>query len=115
MARISIKPLSVNAAYRGRRFATSALIQYKKDLGYLLPKMDVPTGKLAVRYVFGLSSKGADGDNLIKAFQDCIADQYGFDDKVIYKWEIEKVDVKKGAEFIDFAITPFLPDTENTA
>lgn len=107
MQKINIKPISVNEAYRGRRFATPLLKRYKKDLNYLLPKIKIPKGKLVVHYVFGLSSKRADGDNLIKAFQDCLADIYGFNDNQIYRWEVEKRDVKKGEEFIEFSISEF--------
>ncbi len=103
--KISIKPLSINQAYRGRRFSTPELKTYKETLKYLLPKLEIPPkGRLAVKYVFGLSSKGSDGDNLIKAFQDCIAEQYGFNDNRIYRWVVDKEDVAKGEEFIDFDI-----------
>ena len=105
MVRIDLKPLSVNDAYRGRRFATKELTQYKSDLGWLLPKMEVPKGPLAVRYVFGLSSIGADGDNCIKAFQDVIAEHYGFNDRVIYHWDVTKVDVPRGKEFVEFELS----------
>jgi Holliday junction resolvase RusA-like endonuclease len=96
--RIQIKPLSMNQAYRGRRFKTPDLKQYQKDLNTLLPKLDIPDGKLEVEYIFGLSSKGSDYDNCIKAFQDCLQDKYGFNDNKIYKATVEKVDVKKGEE-----------------
>jgi Holliday junction resolvase RusA-like endonuclease len=105
MARIDIKPISVNEAYRGRRFATKELTQYKSDLGWLLPKMVVPDGPLAAKYVFGVSSKTSDGDNLIKAFQDAIAEHYGFNDKRIYRWDVTKVDVPKGKEFVEFELS----------
>lgn len=107
MKKIKIKALSVNQAYQGRRFRTPAMKQYQELLAYMLPKMRVPEGKLAVRYVFGLSSKNADGDNLIKAFQDCLSETYGFNDKMIYAWDVRKVDVKKGEEFISFEIKEY--------
>lgn len=105
MARIDIKPLSVNEAYRGRRFATAELTQYKRDLGWLLPRMEVPNGPLSARYVFGLSSIGADVDNCVKAFQDAIAEHYGFDDRVIYHLDVTKVDVSRGKEFVEFELS----------
>ena len=105
MRRIDIKPISINEAYRGRRFATSKLKDFKKDIFRLLPKLELRTfKKLSVKYTFGVSSKGSDGDNLIKAFQDCLAEAYGFNDNKIYKWEIQKVDVKKGKEYIEFEV-----------
>ncbi|MFZ2151648.1 MAG: RusA family crossover junction endodeoxyribonuclease [Minisyncoccia bacterium] len=104
MHRIAIKPLSVNEAYRGRRFATNSLKTYKKALSLLLPKIIVPSSNLRVSYRFGVSSHASDADNCIKALQDALAEQYGFNDKKIYRIEVEKVDVKKGSEFLEFDI-----------
>lgn len=105
MIRLKIKPLSLNSAYRGRRFSTPALSEFKEMIHYLCPKMVIPKGKLKVKYIFGVSSKNSDGDNLIKCLQDGLADKYGFNDKTIYKWDVEKVDVPKGKEFIEFEIS----------
>ena len=107
LKKIKIKPLSINEAYRGRRFKTKSLEVYKESLKYLLPKMSVTEGKLSVTYVFGVSSKGSDGDNLIKAFQDCVAEQYGFNDNKIYEWYVKKTDVEKGEEFVEFDIKAY--------
>ena len=104
MIHLDIKPLSVNKAYRGRRFASKDLKSFKDKLAYILPKLKVPKGRLQVEYIFGVSSKGSDGDNLIKAFQDCLSEIYGFNDNQIYSWKIAKVIVKKGEEFIEFKI-----------
>ncbi len=104
---INIKPLSVNEAFQGRRFKTNKYKQYEHDLLYLLPKIKVPEGKLKVYYEFGLSNKNADGDNCIKQFQDIISKKYNFNDKQIYKWEVIKVDVKKGEEYIKFKINGY--------
>ncbi len=105
MILVKIKPLSVNNAWRGRRFKTNEYKQYEEDLNKILPSIKVPEGKLEVFYRFGLSSKNADGDNCIKQFQDIISKKYNFNDKNIYKWTIEKEDVKKGDEFVEFKIT----------
>lgn len=105
MVTIQIKPLSTNAAWRGRRFPTTAYQVYQHDLAYLLPSSyDIPEGKLRVQYTFGVSSKTFDYDNAIKQFQDSLCKKYCFDDRRIYKAEIEKVDVEKGQEFISFSI-----------
>jgi Holliday junction resolvase RusA-like endonuclease len=103
--RVEIK-LSVNEAHQGRRFRTPELIAYQQELAYRLPKIEVAKGKLALRYIFGVSSKNADGDNLIKAFQDALADHYGFNDRDIYHWEVEKRIVPKGEEFVEFELCP---------
>lgn len=104
---IPIKPLSVNESYQGRRFSTPKLKAYKETLGYLLPPLIIPKGKLAVRYEFGVSSKMADGDNLVKSFQDTLCEKYGFNDRDIYRWEVEKVIVPKGEEYAAFEIKHF--------
>lgn len=103
--KIKVKPLSLNQAYYGRRFATEELIGFKELVWYELPNIKIPTGKLKAKYVFGVSTKNCDGDNCIKAFQDILATKYGFNDKIIYKWDVEKIDVEKGAEFIEFELT----------
>ena len=104
MHKIKTKPLSVNEAYRGRRFATDSLTTYKNALTLALPKINVPDAFLKVFYRFGVSSRASDGDNLIKAFQDCLSEQYGFNDNKIYHWTIEKVIVPRGKEYIEFSI-----------
>jgi Holliday junction resolvase RusA-like endonuclease len=108
MVHLDIKALSVNDSYQGRRFSTPELKNYKQHLSLLLPKIEVPKGNLSVYYIFGVSSKAADGDNLIKSFQDTISEHYGFNDNKIYEWHVKKVDVAKGKEFIDFDIYPHL-------
>lgn len=111
MVRLDLKPLSLNNAYRGRRFKTAELSRFHDDVARLLPRDPMwPTtadGKLAVRYRFGVSSKNSDVDNLVKVFQDALAECYGFNDKRIYEFHVTKVDVPKGHEFIEFEIRPF--------
>src|ERR1035437_5937218 len=106
MHRVPIKPLSVNRSYQGRRFATPELKAYKEVLGYLLPVMKVPMGQLKVHYIFGVSSKASDGDNLIKSFQDTLCEKYGFNDRDIYHWDVTKKIVPKGEEYVAFEINP---------
>lgn len=104
MHRVNIKPLSVNEAYRGRRFKTKEKVQYDRDVSIQLPRLEVLSGNLEVRYVFGVSSHGSDCDNLIKSFQDCLSACYGFNDNKIIKITAEKVYVAKGNEYIEFDI-----------
>jgi len=100
---IEIKPLSINQAWKGRRFKTEAYKDFEATLFLLLPKkIKIPEGKLEANYLFGVSSKNCDYDNFIKAFQDILSKKYNFNDKKIYRGIIEKVDVKKGSEFIQF-------------
>jgi Holliday junction resolvase RusA-like endonuclease len=105
VVKISIAALSVNKSYRGRRFATPELKAFKETLGYLLPKqLKTPIGKMEIRFIFGVSSKSSDLDNLLKATIDTIADFYMFNDKKIYKINAEKKDVPRGKEYIKFSI-----------
>lgn len=107
MYRLQIKPLSLNHAYRGRRFETPELRDFKNEMSLLLPRqIEIPEGNMCIYFRFGVSSKNADGDNLIKCAQDSIAECYGFNDKRVYEWHIVKEDVKKGEEFIEFHLYP---------
>lgn len=104
MIEVPIKPMSVNRAWRGRRFRSKEYIQYAKDLLVLLPRFKVPEGKLEIVYIFGFSNKRQDYDGAIKQFQDVLQEAYEFDDNRIYKATIIKTVVKKGSEFIRFDI-----------
>lgn len=113
MIRIPIKPLSVNRSYQGRRFATPELKAYKEELSWQLPVLNLPVGKLKVHYIFGVSSRAADGDNFIKSFQDTLCEKYGFNDRDIYEWHVEKVIVPKGKEYAAFEISILDPLTHS--
>lgn len=101
---IPVKPLSVNAAYTGKRHRTKAYNAFKKEVLLRLRPMKLPKPPYEVSYVFAVSNKGFDGDNGIKQIQDILSQKYGFNDNQIYKWNVEKVIVKKGNEYIKFDI-----------
>jgi Holliday junction resolvase RusA-like endonuclease len=102
--KVSIKPLTVNKAWQGKRFKTPKYKAYEKELLLKLRPLSVPEGKLMLIVVFGVSSKLSDWDNPVKPFQDCLQKKYGFDDRRIYEASVKKMDVKKGEEFIEFEI-----------
>lgn len=104
---VSVKPLSVNEAYTGRRFATDSLKAFRKELGFALKPIQLPPPPYAIHFVFGQSNPGADWDGGIKAAQDVIAKRYGFNDKLIRKGTVEIDLVEKGKEYISFNITHF--------
>ena len=106
MHKINIKPLSVNAAWRGRRFPTDDYKYYKIELGLLLPIITVPEGLLEVYYEFGINM-AMDWDSPIKQFQDILQNQYGFNDNQIYKATVLKVPVTRGDEYIKFNIKSY--------
>ena len=78
----------------------------------ILPNLKVLEGELSLKLEFGLSTRSADIDNPIKCFVDCLQKAYGFDDKMIYKLQVEKVIVKRGKEYIDFTIKGLAKTTE---
>jgi len=108
MKKILLKPLSVNEAWKGRRYKTDKYKSYEVALLFLLPNdIVVPEGKLELRLRFGFSSKNADVDNPTKVFIDVLQRKFGFNDKRIYRLVQEKVDVKKRNEFIEFQIKKY--------
>jgi Holliday junction resolvase RusA-like endonuclease len=101
-----IKPLSVNDAWKGRRFKTDSYKNYEKELLLILPDIDIPDGDLAIFLQFGFSSSGSDWDNPIKPFVDVLQKKYGFNDSRIHMAVVNKVKVKKGKEYIRWVLSP---------
>lgn len=104
MNKIDIKPLSVNEAWKGRRYKTEKYDKYIHDLLFLLPPIKLPLPPYALYLVVGYSNSASDIDNCLKPFVDCLQKKYGFNDKLIYSLFIQKEIVKKGKEFISFSI-----------
>lgn len=105
MIKVNIKPLSVNCAWKGRRFKTPEYESYERSVLLMLPKnIDIPEPPYSITLEFGVSSKLSDWDNPIKPFQDILCKKYGIDDRDIYKGTASKVLVKKGEEFVKFKI-----------
>ena len=106
MIQLDIKPLSVNKAWKGRRFRTSDYKAYQLEMMLVLPKgLKVPDGRLKLEIEYGFSNVLSDVDNPCKLFIDCLQTKYGFNDKMIYELHQVKTIVKKGDEFIRFRIT----------
>lgn len=107
-ARVDIKPLSVNGAWKGKRFKTDEYKVYSTAVTLLLPnKIIVPDGLLRVYYEFGLSSNGGDWDNPVKPLQDILQEKYKFNDSRIMEATVKKVIVPKGKEYIQFRFEEF--------
>lgn len=103
MIKIDIKPLSVNCAWKGRRYKTKKYREYENSLLFLMPRFKVPKGKLKVSFVFGMSSS-SDIDNPLKLILDIMQVKYNFDDKDIYILNVEKIVVNAGKEYFEFNI-----------
>lgn len=104
MIRIDITPLSVNRAYKGRKFKTPEYKAYEKHILLLLPPYKLPPPPYSIQFEFGLSSPLADWDNPVKPLQDILQKKYGFNDKDIVRAIVDKVRVDKGNEYFKFKI-----------
>jgi Holliday junction resolvase RusA-like endonuclease len=108
MTRLNIKPLSVNQVWQGKRFKTKAYKDYEKELMLRLKPMKIGEGRLSLSVFVGLSSKNADADNVLKPLIDILQKKYGFNDRQIYRLTVEKEDVSKGQEYIEFTFSEFV-------
>jgi Holliday junction resolvase RusA-like endonuclease len=100
MAKVNIKPLSVNECWQGRRFKTEKYKSYELECIYLLPNNIDITNKLNIE--FGMSSKLSDIDNPLKPFLDILQKKYGINDRNITELTVKKTVVTKGNEYIFF-------------
>lgn len=96
---LSIKPLSVNKCWQGRRFKTQEYKAYEKEVLMRLPAAKVPEPPYKVYYEFGMSNMQSDWDNPCKPTQDILQKKYGFNDRDIIEAHVKKVKVKKGEEY----------------
>jgi Holliday junction resolvase RusA-like endonuclease len=100
---VKVKPLSVNDAWKGRRYKTDAYKQYEQYLLWTLPKIDIPEPPYQIEIEFGVS-KSFDIDNGVKPFLDILQKKFLFNDKDVYSLNLKKVIASKGFEFIRFSI-----------
>lgn len=106
MIKLQIKPLSINEAYRGRRFRTPQYDTYIRQMMFALPdKLAIPQSNIKIFIEFGYSSHASDIDNGLKCFIDCLQKKYGFNDKLITELNVRKIKVEKSKEHIIFEIT----------
>lgn len=90
-----LKPISINAAWQGRRFRTEAYKQFKKDFCRLIRKTEAVEGvDLEVALRIGLEKKSyarSDIDNFLKPICDAIVEAGIIkDDRYIKKLTVEK-------------------------
>lgn len=104
MIKVNIKPLSVNDAWKGKRFKTKEYSIYEKNVLFLLPKITIGAAPYCLSIDFYFSSEASDIDNPLKPFIDVLQKKYGINDKQINKLIVEKFKVKKGSECICFRI-----------
>ena len=108
MHRIAQKPLSVNRAYKGRKYKTPDYTMFAESVWYRLLQLDPakpPEGAKFAHYRWGFSSKNSDTDNPTKVFQDILTKFWGFRaDTDIEFIILERAIVPKGEEYIEFHI-----------
>lgn len=97
MIKIELKPVSVNEAFKGRRFKTEICEDYENDFFKVAPKREMIKGKIEIEYKFYMVNHGlSDYDNYIKITQDLLVKcGYIEDDRKIYKATIYKIPSKK--------------------
>ena len=105
--RVNVKPLSVNEAWKGRRYKTDKYLAYETELFYKLPKITLPKPPYEVYFRFGFSSMSSDWDNPVKPTQDVLSKKYGFNDKLIKRAVVETEKVKRGDEYFEFEIKTY--------
>lgn len=98
--KVNIAPLSVNKAWKGRRFKTDSYLKFEHDMMYLLPKFKMPSPPYSISIHYGFSSTLSDLDNPTKLVIDIMQKKYNFNDKDIFELILTKEIVNKGNEFI---------------
>lgn len=105
MRKLTIKPFSVNDAWKGKRYRTNAYKLYKDALNCILEPMPIPEGNIKLELVFGFQTNGSDIDNPVKCFTDVISEYYGFNDNRITELHVIKKKAGRGKEYILYNIT----------
>ena len=105
MTTIYIRPMSVNDAWKGRRFKTDRYKVYISNLLLMLPLIkNFPEPPYKIYLKFGQSTVLADWDNPIKPFCDILQTKYAFNDRDIMSAIVDKEIVPKGKEYCSFLI-----------
>jgi Holliday junction resolvase RusA-like endonuclease len=105
MVRINLPPLSVNKAWKGKRYKTNDYIKFEKNCLLLIPMQKIGNKPLELIINYGFSSKGSDIDNPNKLIIDILSKKLCFNDNLIYKITITKEIVAKGKEFFEYTLS----------
>jgi hypothetical protein len=111
--KVMIKPMSVNDAWKGRRFKSPEYHSYQNVLLLTLPAgLKLPPAPYEIRFIWGFSNDASDVDNPCKPFMDILQKKYGFNDSKVHRLVQEKEIVPKGEEFVEFSISTYLRGKE---
>lgn len=109
---LATTPLSVNAAWRGRRFKTDEYLWYEREINKLVklnPPAEPIEGLIEIHFTFHLKHhKTTDYDNLLKPLQD-VLQKCGviIEDRFIYEARISKRPPTEDGDLIEVSIVPF--------
>jgi Holliday junction resolvase RusA-like endonuclease len=107
---VNVKPISVNTAWKGQRFKSSAYKAFEFECLMKMKPVDVPSGDLCIHFTFAFSNNAQDVDNSIKMCLDILQKKHGFNDKRVTRLIVDKVVVKKGAEYWCYEIKTNSPN-----
>lgn len=124
---LDIKPLSVNKAYKtvikykfvkGKKIPypvrqkSRDYISWKKHFMLIIKQYRFPLflheDHIAMNIEFGFSSEQSDLSNPVKAFEDCLMEHLGLNDKNVFEINLRKKMVPKGSDYIKFKITKII-------
>lgn len=90
--KVNIKPISVNAAFQGKRFKTKACKAYEQALWFSLPRRGTVSGEVEVWFDFFLVNYArTDISNLVKITEDIIVKKkFIEDDRKVVKMHLTK-------------------------
>lgn len=100
---LKVKPLSVNNAWQGKRFKTSAYKDYEKKVLYMLPNIEIKEFK-QLKITYGFSNMMSDIDNPTKLVLDILQKKYGVNDRDLIYLVLHKQKTSKGSEFIEIEL-----------
>jgi Holliday junction resolvase RusA-like endonuclease len=106
---IPVKPLSINKAYKVRRFSSDDLKQFEKDVGYLLKAQKCPiTDEITIDYTFYIKNyQATDVSNCVKTIEDMLVKCLVIkDDKQVVQFSARKI--KSEEEKIEITIKPYV-------
>ena len=107
---IPIKPLTVNKAYRGRKYKSPEYKEWTEKMDLLLlkhaPPGPLPEGDLFIFFNFGMTLQN-DTDNPVKSAKDRIAKHYGINDRRFRSHAADRIKQPRDGGFIEFIIKPY--------
>lgn len=111
---IDIKPLSVNKAWRGRKYKTNDYLHYETDVYFLLPNNQSVHGVVEIWYTFYLKNhKATDISNLIKLLEDVLVKKGIIDDdRFVYSFHVKKI--PSPVDKINIEVLPLSTEKDHT-